>query len=97
MSMHQDTLKALVLTFVHGSVHQWASQVYADITPLNLGGFVTRVFNLCWAHLTQGKAIGSATDLEYEIAVKVKTVFAPHCEGYVADPQRLRHIDHNLA
>lgn len=85
MSMHQETLKALVLTFVHGSVQQWANQVYAGITPPDLNEYVTRVFNTCWEHLTHNRPLGSASDLEYEIAVKVKAVFAPHCEGYVAD------------
>ncbi len=86
--MHQDALKALVLTFVRGAVQQWADSEYGDITPPNLEELITRVFNTCWSHLLQGDLhVKNSYNLEYVIAMKVKQVFGPHLEGYVTDTQ----------
>jgi hypothetical protein len=88
MALYQDDLKALILTFVQRAIAQWSAQMYTDIEPPNMESFVRQTFEFCWVYLTRGTTSRALTDLEYEIVMNVKKVFALHLEGYVADNKR---------
>lgn len=85
MALHQDDLKALILTFVQGAISQWADRMYSGVERPDMESFVRQTFDFCWVYLMLGTTSRALTDLEYEIATNVKKVFAPHLEGYVAD------------